>query len=52
MSHAVLEIIGSINAFSNHFDILSDPKRFKSDIWLSATYNVHLIHTHSASYLY
>ena len=35
--YAVLEIMVSIQTFSNHFGILSDPKKFGSDIWLSTT---------------
>ena len=39
---AVLEIMVSIQTLSEHFGILSDPKMFGSDIWLSTNQtNVH-----------
>ena len=34
---SVLEIMVSVWTLSDHFGILSDPKRFGSDIWLSTT---------------
>ena len=34
---AVLEIVVSIQTLSDHLGILSDPKKFGSDIWLSTT---------------
>ena len=38
----VLEIMVSIQTLSDHFGILSDPKMFGSDIWLSTNQtNVH-----------
>ena len=39
---AVLEIVASIQTLSDHFGILSDPRKFGSDIWLSTNQaNVH-----------
>ena len=35
-SRTVLEIVVSILTLSDHFGILSDPKSFRSDIWLSS----------------
>ena len=35
---SVLEIVVSIQTLSDHFGILSDPKEFGSDIWLSTTH--------------
>ena len=34
---SVLEIMVSIQTLSDHFGVLSDPKMFGSDIWLSTT---------------
>ena len=42
---ADLEIVVSIQTLSDHFDILSDPNKFGSDIWLSTTSCS--FHTHS-----
>ena len=42
---AVLEIMVSIQTLSDHFGVLSDPKMFGSDIWLSTTSCS--FHTHS-----
>ena len=36
-ANAVLEIMVSIQTLSDHFGVLSDPKMFGSDIWLSTT---------------
>ena len=35
--YTVLEIVVSIQTLSDHLGILSDPKKFGSDIWLSTT---------------
>ena len=44
ISMSVLEIMGSIQTLSDHFGILSDPKKFGSDIWLSTNQtNVHFM---------
>ena len=40
----VLEIMVSIQTLSDHFGILSDPKKLGSDIWLSTT-SCHFTHT-------
>ena len=45
-THTVLEIMVSIQTLSDHFGILSDPKKFGSDIWLSTMYLMFIyIHT-------
>ena len=43
--NTVLEIMVSIQTTFDHFGILSNPKKFGSDVWLSTTSCI--FHTHS-----